>query len=119
MTSPRTVDDEPAGVAPRPERDFTDLGFGTVVAQQARGRFLSHDGEPTGRKYGLGPQRLAHAYLAALNASWPAFAAYTLGALLLVNGVFALAYLALGPGALDGAARLGPSLLQAGADRAH
>lgn len=107
MTSPPLAAGEPADAAPRPEREFTDLGFGSVVAQQARGRFLSHEGEPTGRKYGLGPQRLAHAYLAALNAGWPAFAAYTLGALLLLNGVFALAYLALGPGALDGAGALG------------
>jgi inward rectifier potassium channel len=84
------------------ERAYTDLGFGTVVAQQSKGRFLSHDGEPTSRKYGLGAQRLERAYLKALNESWPAFLGYALGALLLFNGCFALAYLALGPDALGG-----------------
>ena len=35
---------------PAPAREYTDLGFGRVVSQQVRGRFLSHDGEPTSRK---------------------------------------------------------------------
>ncbi|MEO7521893.1 MAG: hypothetical protein ABIW79_08765, partial [Gemmatimonas sp.] len=33
-----------------------DLGFGRVVVQRARGRFLSRDGVPTSHKYGLGAQ---------------------------------------------------------------
>ncbi|AHG89773.1 Potassium channel, inwardly rectifying, Kir [Gemmatirosa kalamazoonensis] len=102
--------DDRAPLPPPPpptERPFTDLGFGRVVAQQVRGRFLTHDGEPTSRKYGVGAQRLERAYLRALNASWPTFLAWALGALLLLNGCFALVYLALGPAALDGTAGLG------------
>src|SRR3954469_3177550 len=99
--------DDLSSVPPEPRRAYTDLGFGRVVAQQVRGRFLSHDGEPTSRKYGLGSQRLERFYLAALNAPLAVFAAWALGTLLLLNGFFALAYLALGDGALHGADALG------------
>jgi inward rectifier potassium channel len=80
----------------------SDLGFGRVVVQSVRGRFLNRDGTPNSRKYGLGAQRTQRLYLGALNASWPAFFAWMLGALLLVNGFFALAYTALGADALRG-----------------
>ena len=84
-----------------------DLGFGHVVAQAVRGRFLNRDGTPNSRKYGLGAQRAARFYLAALDASWPAFIAWMLGILLLINGVFALGYRALGGSALRGTEQLG------------
>ena len=74
MTAPPT-DHRNSRPAPT-ERAYTDLGFGSVVAQQSKGRFLSHDGEPTSRKYGVGAQRLERAYLKALNASWPEFLGY-------------------------------------------
>ena len=94
----------PAAPTPPPSggRQYTDLGFGTVVAQQARGRFLTREGEPTSRKYGLGAQRIERFYFRALAAPLPAFLAWALGALLLLNGFFTLAYLALGDGALHG-----------------
>jgi inward rectifier potassium channel len=85
-----------------PGRAYTDLGFGSVVAQQARGRFLTREGEPTGRKYGLGAQRIERFYFRALAAPLPMFLTWSLGALLLLNGFFTLAYLALGDGALHG-----------------
>jgi len=108
VTAPTPDDrDPPAAPPPSAQRAFTDLGFGRVVAQQVRGRFLTHDGEPTSRKYGVGAQRLERAYLQTLNAPWPAFLGYALGALLLLNGCFALAYLALGPSALGGTEGLG------------
>jgi inward rectifier potassium channel len=84
-----------------------DLGFGRVVAQAVRGRFLRRDGRPNSKKYGLGAQRAARFYLAALEASWPGFVGWMMGVLLLLNGCFALAYLALGDGALRGADQLG------------
>jgi inward rectifier potassium channel len=74
-----------------------DLGFGGVVIQRSRGRFLHRDGTPSARKYGLGRQALSRGYLRALAAPWPAFLTWTAGLILLVNGVFALGYLALGP----------------------
>jgi inward rectifier potassium channel len=100
-------DADGAAAPPPPTPEFRDLGFGSVVAQSVRGRFLSHEGTPTSRKYGLGAQRLERIYLAALNAPWTAFLGWLVGAVLLLNGVFALAYRALGAGALHGADALG------------
>ncbi|WP_284351360.1 hypothetical protein [Roseisolibacter agri] len=108
MTQPSL--DEHDGPAPQaPVQEYRDLGFGRVVAQQVRGRFLAHDGQPTSRKYGLGAQRVERFYLRALAEPLPVFMAWALGALLLLNGFFTLAYLALGPGALQGGERLGLS----------
>ncbi len=95
-------DGAPPPPLPPSAGERSDLGFGRVVAQQVRGRFLSRDGVPTSRKYGLGAQRAERFYLGALNARWPTFLGWLVGGLLLVNGCFALAYTALGPGALNG-----------------
>jgi inward rectifier potassium channel len=46
-------------------------------------------------------------YLAALHVGWPAFLAWLFGALLLINGVFALGYSALGDAALVGTEQMG------------
>jgi len=87
--------------------ETSDLGFGRVVAQSVRGRFLNRDGKPNSKKYGLGAQRAARFYLTALDVSWPAFVGWLFGVLLLMNGCFALAYLAIGNGALHGSEQLG------------
>lgn len=112
MTQP-TPDDRdknaPMYVSRTSIRNYTDLGFGRVVAQSVRGRFLTHEGEPTSRKYGLGGQRVERFYLRALAAPLPVFLAWSLGALLLLNGFFTLGYLALGDGALRGGERIGVS----------
>lgn len=50
---------------------INDLGFGRVVAQRVRGRFLNKDGSPNSRKYGMGRQAWAKLYLRALAVSWP------------------------------------------------
>ncbi|MBI2795807.1 MAG: transporter [Gemmatimonadetes bacterium] len=105
MSAPVTTD--PATPPPDPEGEHSDLGFGRAVAQAVRGRFLGKDGTPTSRKYGLGAQRTERFYLAALCAPWPTFLAWTVGALLLINGVFALAYSAIGPTALHGSEAMG------------
>ncbi|MFL5618947.1 MAG: transporter [Gemmatimonadaceae bacterium] len=108
MTQPSIDDrDGPLYLSRASTRSYTDLGFGRVVAQQVRGRFLTHDGEPTSRKYGLGAQRIERFYLRALAAPLPVFVAWGLGALLLLNGFFALAYLALGDGVLRGGDGIG------------
>jgi inward rectifier potassium channel len=85
----------------QPESD-EDLGFGQKVAQTVRGRFLRRDGTPNSHKYGLGSQRAERFYQRALQARWPAFLGWTAGTLLLMNGVFALAYASLGPQAIRG-----------------
>jgi inward rectifier potassium channel len=104
VTSPTGGDTD--GPPPRPTEPF-DLGFGHYVAQAVRGRFLERDGTPNSVKYGVGAQRGARFYLASLDASWTAFIAWTMGLLLLMNGCFALAYLALGADALRGSEQLG------------
>lgn len=90
-----------------PQAPDTDLGFGRVVLQQSRGRFLTRDGRPTARKYGLGAQRTENLYLRALNESWTTFLAWLIGGVLLLNGIIALAYRALGPEAIAGTESLG------------
>jgi inward rectifier potassium channel len=90
-----------------PSNENADLGFGRVVAQSVRGRFLNRDGKPNSKKYGLGAQRTTRFYLSALDATWPSFIAWMMGVLLLLNGCFALAYLALGDGALRGTEDMG------------
>lgn len=84
-----------------------DLGFGRFVAQAVRGRFINRDGQPNSKKYGLGSQRVARITLAALETSWPTFFTWMIGILLLINGSFALAYVAIGTGALKGTELLG------------
>ena len=109
MTQPSIDDRDGLGSVQRASfgRSYTDLGFGRVVAQQVRGRFLTHDGEPTSRKYGLGAQRLERFYLRALATPLPVFLVWGFGSLLLLNGFFALAYLALGDGMIKGADAIG------------
>ena len=103
MTAPNpTLDDDPP-----PLTKPADLGFGSVVAQAVRGRFLKRDGTPNSKKYGLGAQRLARFYLASLDAGWTMFFAWMMGVLLLINGCFALAYMSLGDGALRGTEAMG------------
>ena len=104
--SPTPKSDGATPSAP-PTRDGSDLGFGRVVVQAVRGRFINRDGEPNSIKYGLGAQRTMRLYLAALAAGWPAFLGWMFGALLLINGCFALAYTALGAGALRGTEQVG------------
>ena len=105
MIAAPSDDDAPSG--PPPTTEPADLGFGKLVAQTARGRFLTHDGVPTSRKYGMGTQRAERFYLSALNARWPQFLGWLFGSLLLLNGAFALAYSALGTGAISGAESMG------------
>jgi inward rectifier potassium channel len=105
VTAPPTKAEREPTPAANPAE--SDLGFGRVVVQSVRGRFLNRDGSPNSKKYGLGAQRTMRLYLAALAVSWPAFLAWMMGLLLLVNGVFALAYSALGGGALVGTDEMG------------
>lgn len=97
-----------------PQPPTEDLGFGGVVIQRSRGRFLHRDGTPSARKYGLGRQFWARAFQHALAASWPRLLIWSIGLILLVNGVFALGYVALGSGlASTEALRVSDPFLQA------
>lgn len=90
---------------PNPPSD--DLGFGGVVVERARERFLHRDGTPGVRKYGLGNQFWSRLYLQALAMPWFPFLGWSVGLLLLLNGVFAMGYAALGVGAISGSDALG------------
>jgi inward rectifier potassium channel len=85
----------------------SDLGFGKFVSQQYRGRFLTREGHSTGRKLGLGAQRTERLYLRSLRMPWLQFMVWLVGLVLFVNGVFALAYGALGPTAIAGSDDMG------------
>src|SRR5688572_6510423 len=88
------------------EEELRDLGFGRVVAQQVRGRFLTKNGTPNTRKYGLGPQRWERFYHRSLEVSWPTFLGWLLGFELIANGIFASAYAAIGGAAIGGGDQL-------------
>jgi inward rectifier potassium channel len=103
VTTPTT---DPGKTTSAPHEPY-DLGLGRVVVQSVKGRFLNRDGQPNSKKYGLGAQRMNRLYLGALNVGWPAFFGWMVGALLLINGFFALAYSALGPDALRGSIQMG------------
>ncbi len=90
-----------------PREDTNDLGFGRVAAQQVHGRFVSKDGTPNSRKYGLGRQWWARFYRRAIDMPWSSFIVWVIGIELLTNGIFALAFVALGPQAISGSDALG------------
>ncbi|MGV3710300.1 MAG: transporter [Gemmatimonas sp.] len=101
------ANDEDAAYSTPAVTPSKDLGFGKVVTQQVKGRFIGRDGVAMSRKYGLGAQRAERFYLKALNASWTDFLVWMAGTLLLLNGFFALAYMSLGDGALSGVEAVG------------
>ena len=91
--------------APTPDGALdADLGFGGVVARESRQRLLNPDGTFNVAREGLGPVERLAPYHGLLAMRWPAFLGWCAGFYLLVNLLFAVAYLLCGPGALvDGA----------------
>ena len=112
VTAPSSTDDFATHTEPD---NHEDLGFGRLVAQSVRGRFLNRDGSPQSRKFGLGPQRFERFYLGALGVTWLSFVSWSFAIVMLANGCFALAYLSLGDGAIAGQApaRIGDPFLAA------
>ncbi len=90
-----------------------DLGLGSVVAQRSRDRFLNRDGSFNVVRHGLPFLESLSPYHSLLTISWPRFHAVLVGSYLVANAVFAIAYLACGPGALEGAASLGTGFARA------
>ena len=80
-----------------------DLGFGSVVADQAGHRLLNRDGSFNVRRRGLGLAALSPYHLL-LTISWPAFLGLLTAAYLGVNLLFAGLFLLCGPSALSAAA---------------
>ncbi len=91
---------------PRPptsaENIDLDLGFGSVVAREIRGRLLNRDGTFNVRREGLSYWESLSFYHYFLTITWPKFLTYVIGAYITTNMLFALGYLACGDRALTG-----------------
>jgi len=92
-----------AGSPAAPPVDRNDLGFGSVVARQARERLLNRDGSFNVERRGLGFFESLSAYHWLLELSWPRFLAVLAAGFLTVNFCFAVAYFLIGADALSGA----------------
>lgn len=101
------LDFEPSPLAPRrtPEEQARDrdLGFGAVVGRSSRQRLLNRDGSFNVVRAGLGLFENIAPYHQLLTISWPAFLGVVALTYLLINLIFAVAFLACGPAALVGA----------------
>jgi len=99
-------------VQTREERD-RDLGFGSLVSQQRHVRLLNRGGSFNVRRR----QNLVDfaSYHELMTMSWPAFIGLLASAYALLNAIFALIYLSLGPDALQTATppELTPRFLKA------
>ncbi len=88
--------------APRPDDPNADLGFGSVVAREARQRFLNRDGTFNVRREGLGFWQSLSAYHYLLTISWPKFLGYVVVLYIAANALFGVLYVACGADALSG-----------------
>src|ERR1700735_585131 len=82
-----------------PDDPSSDLGFGRVVSQQRELRLLNRNGTFNVQTRGRG----LHAFLAYSNlvsTTWDRFFLFVAVVYLTLNGFFALAYVACGPGGL-------------------
>jgi len=94
---------------PPPEDPNQDLGFGSVVARDTRQRFLNRDGTFNVRREGLNYWEALSAYHYFLTITWPLFLAYVAASYIVLNALFASAFVACGRGALTGFANQGPA----------
>src|SRR3982751_1404012 len=102
MASP--TDFQPSPLAPRrsPEEQARDrdLGFGSVVSRDSRERLLNRDGSFNVVRSGLGFLESFAPYHLMLTISWKGFLGLISATYLVLNLIFAIAYLACGPDAL-------------------
>ena len=83
-------------------QEFKDLGLGSVVGGANEKRLLNRDGSFNPRREGQSFFAGLHAYHFLLTISWKRFFATVLSGYLVINVVYALAYLACGPNAIGG-----------------
>jgi inward rectifier potassium channel len=92
-----------ADLRPAPTDDPNlDLGFGSVVARESRKRLLNRDGTFNVRREGLGYWEALSTYHYLLTISWPKFLGYVGAAYMVLNALFAAAFVACGSDALTG-----------------
>jgi inward rectifier potassium channel len=82
------------------EEEARDLGFGSVVAHESRQRLLNRDGSFNVARRGLSFWTSLSVYHWMLTISWSKFMGLVSLFYLIANLIFALAYMACGPGAL-------------------
>ncbi|MCZ6726793.1 MAG: ion channel [Acidobacteria bacterium] len=97
------------------EANDRDLGFGSEVAARSQRRFINPDGSFNVERHGLGWRANLSLYHQLISMSWLRFVGLVVALYLLINAVFALAYVACGAQALAGAISgpLAARLLQA------
>lgn len=83
-------------------QEYRDLGFGSVVGGANEKRLLNRDGTFNPRREGLPFLASLNAYHFFLTISWKKFFATVLSGYIAANILFALAYLACGPDAIQG-----------------
>jgi inward rectifier potassium channel len=97
-----TVGTSPNGPAPREPGENPDLGFGAIVAARSRRRLLNRDGTFNVERTGLRFFETISLYHFLLTVTWPRFLALAAAGYAATNALFAAAYVACGPGALEG-----------------
>ena len=113
------IDFEASPLAPRRTEEERsrdrDLGFGSMVSRQSHHRLLNPDGSFNVVRAGLGLLETIAPYQQLLTISWSGFFTIIVASYLLINLLFALAYLADGSTALlgPGADMLGGQLSKA------
>jgi inward rectifier potassium channel len=100
MTSP-TLTGQSSSPAATAQEEFKDLGFGSEVAKGTRRRLLNRDGSFNVVLDGLNPLSSLSLYHWLLTMSWPRFLAFISASYIGINGLFAFAFLLLGPNALQ------------------
>src|SRR3954464_13615258 len=83
-----------------PDDPNLDLGFGSVVARESRKRLLNRDGTFNVRREGLGFWESLSTYHYFLTITWPKFLGYVAAVYVIVNALFAAAFVACGTGEL-------------------
>ena len=92
---------EPDAPEPRVGQEYQDLGFGSVVAQESRKRLLNKDGSFNVDRRGRGFLASISPYHSLLTMSWRRYFSIIIAAYFAVNLIFAAAYEACGPGAME------------------
>lgn len=85
---------------PLSEQDLRDLGFGSVVSRESHQRLLNRDGSFNVERKGRSFLESLSLYHILLTMPWWQFSVLGVAAYVLANAIFALIYLACGPGAL-------------------
>jgi len=99
MTS--TTTEQQASLPSAGEEEFRDLGFGAEVARSAHQRLLHPDGSFNVVREGLDPFSSLSLYHWLLTISWLKFIGFFTLAYVAINALFAVAFLACGPDALQ------------------